>query len=255
MALVVIISVVVLALLYDSIRNPHSGAARALRASELERILRARNESHKALRQLTPGQFEEALAHLFRQMGFSATRTPAVNDGGWDVVAVKDGKTFLIEAKHYSPSNPVGRPAVMKLHSAVISEQANGGVVVTSGVFSKPAIEFAEKNGLTLVDGEMLVRTMSKAFPSQEDASLVALMCRRCGVRFSIPFDQEGFDVRCPSGHPVPNFAMEIRRTLSTRYVCGTCRKELQLVFTNSGHERVCASCNPDRLGNLKDKA
>jgi len=108
--------------------------------------------------------FEDTVASLFRAHGYEdvavATR---VADEGRDITMYDEGTAYVIECKH---TDTVSRPVVQKLHSAVATYDHAGekrGMVVTSGRFTGPAEEYAERlrnNGdpypIELIDGRDL---------------------------------------------------------------------------------------------------
>ncbi len=113
------------------------------------------------LDELSGYEFEDAVASLFRELGYEdvavATR---VADEGRDIT-MYDGETaYVVECKH---TGTVSRPVVQKLHSAVATYDYDGpkrGMVVTSGRLTSPAEEYAERlreNGdphpIELIDG------------------------------------------------------------------------------------------------------
>lgn len=88
--------------------------------------------------------FERACQRIFQKAGWGkVTLVGGVADRGRDlIIRTPDGKRIVVECKMYGNST-VGRPVVQKLHSAVIDSRADGGIVVTTGRFSKAAIEYA----------------------------------------------------------------------------------------------------------------
>lgn len=101
------------------------------------------------LRDLTPRRFEEIVAELLSQQGYSVELTPPSQDGGFDMYAArKDGLgrfLFLVECKRYTPPNKVGVSIVRSLHGVVQQQQANAGIVVTSSFFTRGAKEFQQR--------------------------------------------------------------------------------------------------------------
>lgn len=84
--------------------------ASRLRNSETERIRKSLLKSQDYLRSMSPQEFEDIVAELFRSLGYDVKQTPYTNDQGKDAIIFKDGKKSLIECKRYSPENKVGRP-------------------------------------------------------------------------------------------------------------------------------------------------
>lgn len=97
------------------------------------------------IKALSPVEFETFVSNLLKDLGFSVSQTPPTNDGGKDIVAHKDGKTYYIECKHFS-EGAVGREIIQKLIGAgMIDGNVDGFIVVTSSYFNSNAIECAEK--------------------------------------------------------------------------------------------------------------
>ena len=105
---------------------------------------------------------------VFRNLGYENVRQAArTADEGRDVLTegVVNGtrRAIVVECKH---TEAVGRPVVQKLHSAISTFDFDGpkrGMVVTTGRFTTPAQEYAERlqqNGdpypIELLDGEDL---------------------------------------------------------------------------------------------------
>lgn len=83
--------------------------------------------------------------------------TPPVNDGGKDLIIRFPEGAAYVECKHH-PRSSIGRPVVQKLHSAMTTDWVTKGYIVTTGTFSKQAVEHIEKNTLPieLIDGKQL---------------------------------------------------------------------------------------------------
>ena len=104
----------------------------------------------KALFEISPRQFEELVAAIFRNNGFSVELTPRTRDGGVDIIAVENSaftgnSTHLIECKRYSSANKVGIGVVQRLLGTVTQRRATKGVVVTTSSFTQDAIRVAEE--------------------------------------------------------------------------------------------------------------
>lgn len=111
--------------------------------------------------QMTGIEFENFLVKLLQQNGFSDIRgTPATGDQGADLIANRDGKTIVIQAKRYTGS--VGNKAVQEAASAVSFYGADEGWVITNSTFTKAAKELAQKTKITLIDGFALSRFAEK---------------------------------------------------------------------------------------------
>jgi restriction system protein len=115
-----------------------------------------------------PAFFERLVVDVLLAMGYggdfpgSGFVTGGSADGGIDGI-IKEDKLGLdkiyIQAKRYSEKS-VGRPEIQQFVGAM--ESVNKGVFITTSTFSKPALEFAEKNlkSLVLINGSMLCDLM-----------------------------------------------------------------------------------------------
>lgn len=122
----------------------------------------------KVLDNLNGYEFEELMVDVFRNLGYDSPRVHKQGaDEGRDIIMeeVVDGqrRAVIVECKH---QETVSRPVVQKLHSAVTTYDYDGpkrGIVATTGRFTGPAEEYAEKVGqngaestIELIDGTRL---------------------------------------------------------------------------------------------------
>ena len=120
------------------------------------------------LDELSGFEFEDVIEDVFRNLGYENVRqAEKTADEGRDVTMeeVVDGtrRAIVVECKH---TDAVGRPVVQKLHSAIATFGFDGpkrGMVVTTGRFTGPAEEYAERlrrnddpYPIELIDGEDL---------------------------------------------------------------------------------------------------
>jgi len=100
---------------------------------------------------LTGLEFEEVMVAVFRHQGYRDVRQAVrTADEGRDVTMIDDSGPgepvgVVVECKHTAT---VGRPVVQKLHSAVKTYDYDGpcrGMVATTGRFTAPAEEYAER--------------------------------------------------------------------------------------------------------------
>lgn len=91
-------------------------------------------------------------------------------DEGKDLIIHFNNEKIVVECKHH-PNGIIGRPVIQKLHSAVISEGAKKGIVVTTGTFSNEAIAYANKitPSIELIDKRLLYDLAARAGIELED--------------------------------------------------------------------------------------
>lgn len=107
------------------------------------------------LQQLDWRKFEELLEAIFRNQGYRTYLGPGRGDGGIDLRLIQKDSVgelvTLVQAKRYSPQNPVQLEAVAALHAVVDDQQANRGLFVTTSRYLPVAMEFAAKRSQRLV--------------------------------------------------------------------------------------------------------
>ena len=113
---------------------------------------------------LTPYQFEEFIAELFRKMGYSAFKTKSTGDYGADVIAEKDGKRVLIEVKQYSKGNNVTPKEVQRTLGSLHYHKANKAVFVTTSDFTVRARDIENEAPIELWDKKTLHQMVRKYF-------------------------------------------------------------------------------------------
>lgn len=136
--------------------------AEALEKSENIRIRNILLQSTENLLLLSPREFEDIIAELFRALGYSVKQTSYSNDRGKDAVATKDGARFVIECKRYDEKKKVGRPALQKFFAAMHEEKAIKGFFVSTCGYAHTAIKYARQNNIELIDLKRLASLMSK---------------------------------------------------------------------------------------------
>ncbi len=98
---------------------------------------------------LTPREFEELSAELFRRQGYTVKMTPQTRDGGKDLYLAKaDGFgsfLYIVECKRWAPDNPVDVGVVRALYGVAQHERVTAAMTLTTSYFSKDAADFAEE--------------------------------------------------------------------------------------------------------------
>jgi restriction system protein len=146
------------------IRDPTlaQALAKSLRAimeggvHEVDKQWLAQYKTLDQLNAMTPREFEEFVARMFRAMGHSVTLTQAAKDKGVDIFL--DGGKAIVECKKYGGS--VGQPVVRDFYGTMIHNRAERGYIVTTGTFSLPAQTWAAGKPIHLVDGMEIVKNL-----------------------------------------------------------------------------------------------
>ncbi len=113
------------------------------------------------LNNLSWEDFERLVAGHYRKQGYSVTEKGGVGpDGGIDLLLSKEGKTVLVQCKHWKTFK-VGVQIVREQFGIMVAEGADETIIVTSGQFTEEAINFAaEKPMMTLIGGDRLRETL-----------------------------------------------------------------------------------------------
>jgi restriction system protein len=116
---------------------------------------------------LMPNDMEDVATELFRLQGYVVTenKRPDQVDGGVDFEIRKEGKTHLVQVKHWRQE--VNVKEARELWGLVASEGADGGVLIGTSGFSAAAREFAGGKDLRLIDGSQFMHMRSQLLEFQ----------------------------------------------------------------------------------------
>jgi HJR/Mrr/RecB family endonuclease len=120
----------------------------------------SRTLSQDSLRNMSWRDFEFLVGEYFRRWQFSVEETKAGTDGGVDLIARKDREEYFIQCEHRGAGR-VELKVVRDLPGVMVEDGATGGIVVTSGEFTKDVISFAKTNNIALLDGRELLRNIN----------------------------------------------------------------------------------------------
>ncbi len=135
----------------------------AVKATGIQQLIIRISENQDLIYEVSPREFEEIVEQILKDDGFETRLTKATRDGGRDIIATKTGingkpVVFFVECKRYSRKNKVDVGIVRELYGVQTSEKVNKACLVTSSLFTRDAITFAEKQNvmIDLVDGDAL---------------------------------------------------------------------------------------------------
>jgi len=127
-------------------------ARRNQRRREIEQA-----RSISQMQTLAPERFEELVAEMFMQKGYSATVTPYQGDHGIDVILqAPNGEKEVVQCKRYQ--GQVGEPIVRDFFGAMLHANAVRGYIVTIGQFTYQAKAWAQGKPIELIDGQRLTQ-------------------------------------------------------------------------------------------------
>jgi restriction endonuclease Mrr len=141
-------------------------------------LLGLRTRSRRARRAAGPApqwtDFEYALHELFRRDGFQWTRDPSkpIQEGA-DGLVCKDDQYYLVQCKHWAKQH-VGINFVRAWRAVQQDAGACGGFIATAGQFTLAARDYADRNGIALIEARDLARIRATAHPAPSAAMQMA---------------------------------------------------------------------------------
>jgi len=113
---------------------------------------------------MSPYDFEEFVARLFKKLGYNTIITSKTGDYGVDVIAENSSEKIAIQCKKYHEDNTVGNQTVQMLLGAMQLQglKADKGIIITTSSFTKQAYKQAEGNNIELWDRNILHKAVKK---------------------------------------------------------------------------------------------
>lgn len=113
-------------------------------------------ESSRSIRNISWQEFEQLVGQYFRLEGYAVSENEVPGpDGGVDLRLRKGNELFLVQCKQWQATK-VSVNIIREIFGVMTAEGATGSFVVTSGVFTKDAIDFAKFKNIELINGKTL---------------------------------------------------------------------------------------------------
>jgi len=125
---------------------------------------------------LNPNLFEASIASLYKKQGFDVFLTPYSNDKGVDIVIMRNGENYLIQAKQ--TKSLVGNSAIQEIYTAKkyyedkFKEQFNL-LVITNNDYSSSARILAKLNNIELLNRVNLEKLIKQNNITLEDINKI----------------------------------------------------------------------------------
>ena len=140
-------------------------------------------------------QVELLVGEIFRREGYTIELSAGLNsDDGIDLMLRRDSETTLVQCKHWKSARVTARE-VREFYGAMAAGGAPHGIVVTTGIFTPDAVDFANGKGIVLLDGEAVTAKISAAAKPGENLYTVSAWLDDFIARARI------FDPECPVCH------------------------------------------------------
>jgi len=207
-------------------------------------------------------EFEAFLKQLFEILGYTVMQTKSSGDQGADLVIMLDNIKTAVQAKRYS--GKVSNAAIQQVVASKKHYKCDKTLVVTTGKFTKSAIQLAISNDVQLWDSEKLSKVISEINDStnvknDEDVSsfdsgtiikdssiniksdTFLTNCPICGKEASLNIDKlpkvnEKSSFTCPECHYPSLFSLEIEN-----YSCEHCHEQFETIREKITHIKSCS--------------
>ena len=114
------------------------------------------------IKTLTWRDFEFLVSEYYRRKGYMVTEMGGASpDGGIDLIAQKNGAKLVIQCKHWK-AYKVDVKIARELYGVMVDAAASGAVLITSGDFTQPTVDFVKDKPLELIDGPKLAKLISE---------------------------------------------------------------------------------------------
>ena len=140
----------------------------------------------ESIRAMPWQEFELLVGEAFRRLGFQVSELGGPGaDGGVDLVLFKEGKKYIVQCKRWKTFTVSVQP-VRELYGVMHAQGADGCIFVSSGRYTRDAMEFAHSKPIELLDGPRLVRIVrlvQDAVPVIPEAEVTPSLvsCPVCG--------------------------------------------------------------------------
>ena len=119
-------------------------------------ILFNSRKNWETLRALSWRDFERIVGDAYRRRGYTVIETGGGGAyKGVDLVLKKNGETIFVQCKRWKMER-IGVAIIRELLGVVYDKKASGGIVITSGTFTREAIDFSKGNPIKLINGNVL---------------------------------------------------------------------------------------------------
>lgn len=170
----------------------------AIKAHKKKKLIKTQTNIH-TIRDLEWREFEFMVAQAYRQKGYQVIENEETGpDGGVDILIEKDGNRYIVQCKQWR-SSKVGVKVVREMYGVMHSMNVQGVIIVTSGMFTQEAKNFAHDKRIDLVEGNTLAdlvkiaqklessktkphESIESKPPEKKPVDLSKIECPNCGA-------------------------------------------------------------------------
>lgn len=142
-------------------------------------------------------QFERIVGLAYRRLGYTVTCRGGANpDGGIDLIIEMAGQKSALQCKHWRTQD-VGEPALRDFLGALSNAGIQKGIFITLRGYTGYAKQFAEKNGIELMNVTGLAKLLEST-NARVDAEVLEILldkrkfCPKCGAEMKLRTARRG---------------------------------------------------------------
>lgn len=118
--------------------------------------------------------FELLAGEIFRRQGFEVEISSGLGaDGGKDLTLRRHGEVRLVQCKCLSAENKVTVMAMREFYGLLVAEDAESGIFITTGLYSRDAREFAEGKPIELLGRAEIEQLMAAVAHPGENLCII----------------------------------------------------------------------------------
>jgi len=139
-------------------------------------------------------EFEGLVGEAYRRQGYSVSENVSAGpDEGVDLVLKKDSNLVLVQCKQWR-STKVGVNVVREMYGVMTAKHATSAILITSGLFTQEAKNFAADKPIDLVEGNQLARLIANVQRGEATLKKVSgsNVCPKCGGEMVLRTAQRG---------------------------------------------------------------
>ena len=118
---------------------------------------------------VSPFDFEDFIAHLFKTGGFEVQQTDYTGDFGADLILKKDGESTVVQVKRYLKTSPVGAQDINQVIGSKSYYKCDHALMITTSKYTKAAEKLSQTADVELWDWDDLADEISNVWLDEKD--------------------------------------------------------------------------------------
>jgi HJR/Mrr/RecB family endonuclease len=164
----------------SGLEDPQVDSSIVVGQTQIQRIITDIYNDNSLFATVKPHEFEEVIAELLRHQGYEVQLTKHTRDGGYDIIALANLRgnipfKMLVECKRHK--NKVGVGVIRSFKEVVMSNNANLGLIATTGLFTSDAWKKREQTPylLDFRDRQAIIKWVEEYMAARTKAPIIYL--------------------------------------------------------------------------------